>query len=263
MRAVPSGLACVDGVLTPAAEARIPVTDDGLVRGDGVFEVVRLYGGVAFALDRHLARLAGSAEGLRLAYDAEAVREDVELLLAERADGDELVRIMLTRGGRRVALLEPLPVIPESCSLGQVTYAPPRLLDGVKSLSYAANMLASRLARERDFDEALLVTPHGRVLECPTSSFFAVRDGAVMTPPLTEHILDSITRSLVIEIADVSETPLTVTELGTIDEAFIASSVVEVLAVRRIEGRELAAPGERTREIAVAVRERIGLLTTG
>lgn len=260
---MPSGLACVDGVLTPAAEARIPVTDEGLVRGDGIFEVIRLYGGVPFALDRHLARLAGSADGLRLALDVEAVREDVELILGERAEGDELLRIMVTRGGRRIALLEPLPLLGESCSLAQVTYAPSRLLDAVKSLSYAANMLASRLARERGFDDALLVTPHEHVLECPTSSFFAVRGGAVLTPPLSEHILDSITRALVIEVAEVSEEPLTVTDLETIDEAFIASSVVEVMPVRRIEEWDLAAPGERTLEIAAAVRERIAALTTG
>ena len=60
--------------------------------------------------------------------------------------------------------------------LKTVTYAPTRILDGVKSLSYAANMLASRLAREEGFDEALLVTPHGRVLEAPTSSVFWVED---------------------------------------------------------------------------------------
>ena len=79
--------------------------------------------------------------------------------------------------------------------LGIVTYAPTRVLDGVKSLSYAANMLCTRLAQERGFDEALLVTPHGRVLEAPTSTLFWVdADGALCTPPLDEHILASITR---------------------------------------------------------------------
>ena len=83
--------------------------------------------------------------------------------------------------------------------LASITYSPTRILDGIKSLSYAANMLASRLAREQGFDEALLVTPHGRVLEAPTSSIFWVQDGDVLTPPLDDHILASITRAAVIE----------------------------------------------------------------
>ena len=84
--------------------------------------------------------------------------------------------------------------MPDTVALATVTYAPTRVLDGVKSLSYAANMLATRIAREQGADEALLVTPHGRVLEGPTTSFFYVLDGALCTPPLEDRILDSITR---------------------------------------------------------------------
>lgn len=259
--AAPVPLACIDGVLSPLAEARIPVGDEGLVRGDGVFEVVRLYDGVAFELERHLERLARSAAGLRLPLEIESVRTDIERILAEPSSGGGLLRLIVTRGGRRIAMLEPLPSLSESVALGCVTYAPTRVLDGIKSLSYAANMLASRLARERGFDEALLVSPHGRVLECPTASFFVVEAGAILTPPLSEHILDSITRSLVLELADVREQPITVDELESIDEAFAASSVAEVMPVRRIEARELPAPGPLTRGLAAALRERITAVT--
>ena len=148
-----------------------------------------------------------------------------------------------TRGGHRIALLEPLPVMPEAMTLGYVEFAPVRVLDGIKSLSYAANMLASRLARERGFDDALLVTPHGRLLELPTASFFWVSEGAVHTPPLSEHILDSITRRIVLEVADVRETAASRGDLGAAQEAFIASSVVEVLPVGRVEEQELAGSG--------------------
>ena len=79
------------------------------------------------------------------------------------------------------------------------------MLDGVKSLSYAANMLATRLAREQGADEALLVTPHGRVLEGPTTSLFYVLDGALYTPPLEDRILDSITRRALFAVTDVRE----------------------------------------------------------
>lgn len=260
----PAPLACVDGVLSPLAQARIPVSDEGLVRGDGVFEVIRLYEGVPFALERHLARLASSAAGLRLPLDIEAVRADIERLLAEpNPHSSGLLRVIATRGGRRIAMLEALPVLGESVALASVTYSPTRVLDGVKSLSYAANMLASRLARERGFDEALLVSPHGRVLECPTASFFVVVAGAILTPPLSEHILDSITRGLVLELADVDERPITAAELASIDEAFIASSVAEVMSVRRIDERELPAPGPLTRDLASALRVRIAAVTAG
>jgi hypothetical protein len=174
-------IASVDGVLLPLAEARIPVTDDGLLRGDGVFEVMRLYDGVAFARENHLARMARSAENLRLALDIDEIARDVDALLARAKPGDGLLRIAATRGGHRVALIGPLPPMPRALTLGCVTFAPVRVLDGVKSLSYAANMLATRLARERGFDEALLVTPHSHVLELPTASFFWVVDSELRT----------------------------------------------------------------------------------
>src|SRR4029450_3280374 len=120
------------------------------------------------------------------------------------------LRVVVTRGGHRLLLTEPLPNTPERGRLGVVEYAPPRVLDGVKSLSYGANMLCSRLARERGFDEALLVTPHGRVLEAPTSAlFWGEPAGRIGPPPLSEHILASITRRLVMEVADVQEQPCT------------------------------------------------------
>ena len=188
----------LDGEIVPAAEAAIPVTDEGLVRGDGVFEVVRLYGGRPFALDEHLARMERSAANLRLPLDVEAVRREVDALLEAARPGDARLRVMATRTGRRIALIEEETPTAPSVSLGFVEYAPPRLLDGIKSLSYAANMLATRLAQERGFDEALLVTPHGRVLEGPTMSLFYVLDGELWTPPLEDHILDSITRRHVV-----------------------------------------------------------------
>jgi branched-chain amino acid aminotransferase len=250
-------LACLDGVLVPLAEARVPVTDEGLLRGDGVFEVMRLYDGVPFAREGHLERMAQSARNLRLELEIGAVGRDIEALLKAAAPGDGLLRVLATRGGHRIVLLEPLPVLPEALALGYVTYAPVRVLDGVKSLSYAANMLATRLARESGFDEALLISPHERVLELPTASLFYVQRGAVRSPPLSDHILDSITRRLVIEIAEVSEVPTTRADLDRADEAFAASSVFEVLPVSRIEERELPVGGPVASAVAREVRARI------
>jgi branched-chain amino acid aminotransferase len=167
------------------------------------------------------------------------------------------LRIVITRGGRRLLMTEPLPAGPEHTRLGSITFAPTRVLDGVKSLSYAANMLASRLARERGYDEALLVTPHGRVLEAPTSSIFWVKDGEVLTPPLDDHILASITRRLVIEECGAKELACPLDTLLNADEAFLASTTREVQAVSAIDSRTLSAPGPVTSRIAAAVSARI------
>jgi branched-chain amino acid aminotransferase len=254
------GLACLDGEIVALADARIPVADDGLLRGDGVFEVMRVYGGTPLAQDSHLERMAQSARNLRLALDVDAIARDVRALLDAARPQDCLLRALATRGGHRVVLLEPLPELPQSFALGCVTYAPVRVLDGVKSLSYAANMLAGRLARERGFDDALLVSPHGRVLELPTATFFWVAQGAVHTPPLSEHILDSITRRIVIEQAGALETAATLADVMAAEEAFVASSVVEVLPVRQIEQQALPSGGPVTTASARLVRARIAEL---
>jgi branched-chain amino acid aminotransferase len=159
-----------------------------------VFEVARLYGGRPFAWDEHVARLQRSARNLRLAFDLDAALGEVDALLARAGAVDGTVRLLITRGGRRIVVLAPLPEQPPTVVLATVEYAPSRVLDAVKSLSYAANMMATRLAREAGADEALLVTPDGRVLEAPTAAFFYVLDGRLHTPPLADHVLDSITR---------------------------------------------------------------------
>jgi branched-subunit amino acid aminotransferase/4-amino-4-deoxychorismate lyase len=250
-------LACLDGRVLDAAEARLPVTDDGLLRGDGVFEVVRVYAGRPFALGDHLARMADSAAGLRLELDVDAVRADVITLLAAAPGHDGAARLLATRGGHRIALLEALADRPASVAVASVTYAPTRLLDGIKSLSYAANMLAGRVAQERGADEALLVTPHGRVLEGPTRALFYVLDGALCTPPLDDHILDSITRRRLLGLFDVQERPTPLTDLERASEAFLASTTREVLPVHAIDGVVLPAPGPRTREAAERFRAHV------
>jgi branched-chain amino acid aminotransferase len=253
-------LSCLDGSIQAASETFIPATDEGLLRGDGAFEVVRIYDGRPFALAEHLDRIERSAANLRLppVPRAELESETTELLEARGGSSfDGCLRIVLTRGGRRLLLTEPLSAGPERLRLGFVEFAPTRVLDGVKSLSYAGNMLASRLARERGFDEALLVTPHGRVLEAPTSSVFWVDEGGTLcTPPLDEHILASITRDRVLRVVDVRERPCPKDEILAAREAFIASTTREVQSVAAIEDVELE-EGPLTRAAAEAVRARI------
>jgi branched-chain amino acid aminotransferase len=251
-------LASLDGVIGPASETRIPVTDEGLLRGDGAFEVARLYGGRPFAMEDHYARLGRTSAGLRLAADLDALRAEVDALLAEAGPVEALLRIVLTRGGRRILTIEPLPHRLSVARVGTITYAPNRVLDGLKTLSYAGNMLATRLAKEQGYDEALLVTPHGRVLEGPTWSFFWVSGGALLTPPLEDRILDSITRARVIEESGAEEAVCTLDELRGAEEAFIASSVREVMPIAAIDAIELpAAPGPVTQDARKRLARRI------
>jgi branched-chain amino acid aminotransferase len=251
-------LASVDGAITPSEEATIPVTDEGLLRGDGAFEVIRLYDGRPYAFQDHLDRLGRSAAGLRLEFDLNALRSESEALLAECGPADALLRLVVTRGGRRIAIVEPLPDTPETARVCTIEYVPNRVLDGLKTLSYAANMLAGRLAREKGFDEALLVTPHGRVLEGPTWTFFWVADGTLCTPPLEERVLDSITRRKVQAVAEVEERICTLDDLKGAEEAFIASTLREGLPIAAIDDLELpAAPGPVTTATRDALQARI------
>jgi branched-chain amino acid aminotransferase len=251
-------LAMLDGTIAPAEATVLPVTDQGFIRGDGAFEVIRVYAGTAFLLEEHLDRVERSAANLRLdgPVPRELIAEEASELLGRRGDGeafDGCLRLILTRGGRRLLITEPTPQLPERIRLATVTYTPTRVLDGVKSLSYAANMLCGRLARERGFDDAVLVTPHGRVLELPTATLFWVdQDGTLCTTPLSEHILASITRAHLMQLLPVEERVITAEQLLEVPEAFVASTAREVHPVAAIEDREFEQIGEVTRKAAAA-----------
>jgi branched-chain amino acid aminotransferase len=251
-------LASIDGAISPVDEALIPVSDEGLLRGDGGFEVLRVYGGRPFALDDHFARLGRTCAGLRLESDLDALRAEALALVERAREPESLLRLVVTRGGRRIAIAEPLPPRPATARVATVTYAPTRVLDGLKTLSYAANMLAGRLAREQGADEALFVTPHGRVLEGPTWTFFWVRDERLHTPPLEDRILQSITRARLMEELEVAEAPCTLDDVSAADEAFIASSVREVLPIAAVDEISLPrAPGPVTTAAYEALRQRV------
>jgi branched-chain amino acid aminotransferase len=247
-------LTSVDGIITNNEDARVAASDDGLLRGDGVFEVIRLYAGRPFALGEHLDRLERSAAAIELPIDRPKLEAEIDALLAEYGEHEGQLRLVITRGGRRLAFTENLPPYGETVSLASVTYSPTVILTGVKSLSYAANMQATRLAKARGADEAVLVRPDGIVLEAPTSTIFWVsRDGVLVTPALDVGILASITRDRVVRRLEVEEGAFDLEDLLGTHEAFLASTVREVQPVSAIDGRELpACPGEQTKRAVEA-----------
>jgi branched-chain amino acid aminotransferase len=252
-------LASVDGRVTPTEEATLPLKDDGLYRGDGAFEVIRLYDGQPFALKDHLDRLERSAAAIQLEFDRAALEGEIGALLAEAGEVEGQLRLLVTRGGRRIAATEPIPPHAETVSVATVTYSPSVILNGVKSLSYAANMQSTRLAEGQGADEAVLVQPDGTVLEPPTSSIFWVSpQGALRTPALDVGVLESITRDRLVKALHVEEGAWPVADLRAAHEAFLASTTREIQAVSSIDGVELPeAPGPRTREAQQAFASRL------
>jgi branched-chain amino acid aminotransferase len=155
-------------------------------------------------------------------------------------------------------MIESLPHRLSVARVMTVPYAPNRVLDGLKTLSYAGNMLAGRLAKEQGYDEALFVTPHGRVLEGPTWTFFWVAGGRLLTPPLDDRILNSITRERVMAETDAQEAVCTLDDVRGAEEAFIASSVREVMPIAAVDDIELpSAPGPVTQAAREALARRI------
>jgi branched-chain amino acid aminotransferase len=243
----------VDGEILEAGQAFLPLPDDGLLRGDGVFEVIRVYGGVPFALDLHLERMERSAASIELALDTARLATEAERLSRSIDIADYLLRLVQTRAGRRIISVEPLPVHKPAIGLATVTYAPTLILNGVKSLSYAANMQVTRLAKASGADEALLIRPDRVVLEAPTSSiFWATPDGRLRTAAIETGVLDSITRRKIVERLEVDEGEFPLEDLLAATEAFLASTTREIQPVERIDDHTFPQPGTFTRAASEA-----------
>jgi branched-chain amino acid aminotransferase len=233
-------LASVDGRIVPPAEATISILDEGLVRGDGAFEVIKLYGGRPFRLGPHLDRLDRSAEAIELGFDRDALEREIDALLAAGVPEDGCLRIVVTRGGRRLLTAETLSPFSAGVAVASVRFTPSEILAGVKSISYAANMQATRIAVSRGADEAVYVRPDGVVLEGPTASvFWTGPGGELRTPSLGVGILDSITRAVLIETLDVEEGEFDLAELSSAREAFLAGTNREIQSIASVDGRAL------------------------
>lgn len=262
----------IDG--QPTDHPTLEVSDGAVLRGDGCFEAIRSYGGRPFALDLHLQRLQRSAAALHLqAPPLPQLDQWVRQAAAEGGDG--VVRVVLTRGSvlpdtdappRCLVIHHRLGPTPPEVTLLPVTapWHPAGRsweLAGAKTLSYAPNQAATRKAQRAGFDEALLVDGERVVLEGPTFSVAWVTGGRLETPSLELHILDSITRRLVLEDAARLGVPFTeghypLERVEQADEAMVLSTTREVTPVVRV-GEARLPPGPVTRRLAEAFQERV------
>ncbi len=236
----------IDGEPVDPAEATISVLDLGLVRGIGVFEATKSYGGVPFCLTEHLDRLerSAAANGTPLADRADL--EAWSHTAARAADGDAILRLLATPGGadptlappRTIILVEPVPAMPETLRLG-VLPAPWHPagaawgLSGAKTLSYGPNMHATATAKAAGFDDALLVDRDGIVLEGPTSSVGWAKDGVFRFPTLDLGVLASVTRRVAEALLAEAGVPV---ETGRyrLEELLEADEVVEFSTVKEV-----------------------------
>ncbi|MFE9609365.1 aminotransferase class IV [Streptomyces sp. NPDC006012] len=252
----------LDGGLRDIESARVSVLDHGLTVGDGVFETVRAAAGRPFALTRHLDRLARSARGLGLPEpDLDEVRRACAAVLA--ADPMPLGRLRITYTGGHgplgsdrgeqgptlvVALGESTPR-PDSTAVVTVPWTRNErsAVTGLKTTSYAENVVALARARAHGASEALFGNTAGRLCEGTGSNVFVVLDDEIHTPPLASGCLAGITRALTAEWTGARETDLPLDVLESAEEIFLTSTLRDIQAVHRIDGRELpGAPGPVT-----------------
>jgi branched-chain amino acid aminotransferase len=251
----------VDGSVVPEDAAVVRADDHGLVVGDGVFETCKILDGQVFALSRHLRRLRMSAEVLGLSYDEDAVRAGVAAV-TEGLTGLARLRVTVTGGpapyGSSRGTAGPTILVATAPWHGWDATAEGATVPwtrneraataGIKTTSYADNVVALARAREAGASEAILANTRSELCEGTGSNVFLGVGGRLLTPPLDSGCLPGITRELVIEwLGDVVEEPLPLAALAEADEAFLASSTRDVQPIRTVDGRPLpAAPGPLT-----------------
>jgi branched-chain amino acid aminotransferase len=279
-----SFLASVNGVITPAEEARVCVLDNGFTFGDSVYEVLRTYHGRPFEPGRHFRRLRASAARLGFAVplrDDELLARTDELL-ARAANAESYIRIIVSRGlgdcsyafdrvqGPTIVIVcKPFSPYPDwhyergirAAAVG-IRRNHPRALDpAIKSSNLLNNVLAVREAQSHGAEEPVLLNHEGFLAEGASTNVFLVTGGVVRTAPLGAGILAGITREVVLELLAGMSVPLReellhLDDLLGADEAFLTSTTREVVPVSSVDERRIGsgAPGPLTRRLIGAFR---------
>jgi len=258
----------IDGRLVDEAAASVSAFDHGLTVGDGVFETLQILRSTPFAVRRHLVRLRRSLAGLGidLPVDDTALRATMAEVVAANHLETGRLRLTVTAGvsplGSDRGAAGPTVVVATAAmpawdqTTAVVTVPWPRnersAVAGLKTTSYAENVVALDRAHTRGASEAIFANTRDRLCEGTGSNIFVGVHGRLITPPLSSGCLAGITRQLVCGLVDVDEVDLDVAELAGVDEAFLTSSTRDVQAIASIDGRSLPAPGPLTAAAATA-----------
>jgi len=275
----------LDGKLVPKEEATVSVFDHGLLYGDGVFEGIRFYNGRVFRLEEHIDRLYRSARAIALTIplDHEQMTQAVLETIRANEMTDGYVRLVVTRGVGSLGLSPkscPRPTVfiiaagialyPEEMyhtGLKLVTCATRRISHGalspmVKSLNYLNNIMAKIEAEQSGAGEGLMLNEQGCVAECTGDNVFIVREGRLITPPISAGALVGVTRQVVFEMAekeglDIREENITRYDIYTADECFLTGTAAELIPVVELDSRKIndGKPGAVTKRLAEIFRE--------
>lgn len=263
-----SGTVYLNGEFLPADEARISVLDRGFIFGDGVYEVIPVYGGHLFRLQHHLQRLDNSLEGIRLAnpLDHRQWQAILERLIGENGGGNQSLYLQVTRGVARrdhgfppdteptvFAMSNPVDPVPQHLREGVVAVTVEDFrwkLCHIKAIALLPNILLRQQALDAGAAEALMLRD-GFVTEGAASNVFIVRDGVVQTPPKSNLLLPGVTRDLVVELCLANGVPcqqsaISEAQLREADEIWLTSSTKEIIPVIRLDEQPVGSgrPGQ-------------------
>ena len=276
-----SELIWINGKVMPMSEARIGVEDRGFQFADGVYEVIRLYGGRPFALREHLQRLANSAKGIKLALprSTSAIQQEIESFVERAGVSEGMVYLQLTRGEAErnhafpdceptllfyVRELDPIEEPGSGAGVKLISVADERWKRcWIKSIALLPNVLAKNEALAAGADEAVFVE-NGVVSECSACNIFAVRGGRVLTHPVGSKVLPGVTRAVLMEVAhsvglSIEEKAFSEADGLSADEVFITSTTREISWVSRWNDGTIGDGrcGAITLKLHRALRERV------
>lgn len=269
----------IDGKYYGEKNAKVSVFDHGLLYGDGIFEGIRAYNGRVFQLKEHIDRLFYSAKAILLTLPLtheQFMKATVETCRRNQIR-DGYIRLVVTRGVGTLGLnpnrcanpsviiiADKIQLYPKEYyqkGLTIVTVPTTRNLQNavnpaIKSLNYLNNILAKIEANNAGCEEAIMLNSEGYVAECTGDNIFIVKEGQLLTPPLSAGALYGITRAVVIKLAremglEVGETNLTRYDIFNANECFVTGSGAELVPVVKVDGRVIGAgkPGSITQEL--------------